>query len=137
MEPAVVYAQDPLSARAALDARDSGYPIEVAMMVHFNISQANELVEKGDIPIGGRVYREIVALERDVMNRVDRLIFPSQFAARAVAPSAREARASIHCVPNFVSEPAVPALGSPGLLASKGVISIGTLEARQDFQFLL
>jgi glycosyltransferase involved in cell wall biosynthesis len=134
--PAVVYAQDPLSARAALDARDSGYPIEVAMIVHFNVSHATELAEKGDIPVDGRVFREISELERDAMREVDRLIFPSQFVAQAVALSTAATRARAYCVSNFVREPARPASASP--TAPHGdLISIGTLESRKNYEFLL
>src|SRR5690606_4845908 len=56
--PCVVYAQCPLSARAALRARASEDQ-KVVMVVHFNLSQADEWVGKGAIAREGRLFKSI------------------------------------------------------------------------------
>ena len=56
--PCTVYAQCPVSARAALAARSAPHQ-RVVLAVHFRISQADEWADKGQIPRGGRVYRWI------------------------------------------------------------------------------
>ena len=51
--PCVVYAQCPVSARAALEAR-TGPHQRVVLAVHFRISQADEWADKGQISRGGQ-----------------------------------------------------------------------------------
>jgi glycosyltransferase involved in cell wall biosynthesis len=142
--PSVVYAQDPLSALAAIELRDTGYPIAVALIVHFNGSHAEELVMKGQIARGGRLDRGIRALERIVFSKADRLIFPSRYAARVTgvsldaepAPTTTlmptTTRSSL--IPNFVSPPS----HRPESSAARGdAITIGTLEPRKNHEFIL
>jgi hypothetical protein len=75
----MVYAQDPLSARAALRAR-RGPNQRVVMTVHFRISQADEWADKELIKRGGRAFRAIRQLERDVIPNVDGLVYMSRWA---------------------------------------------------------
>lgn len=135
-ERSVVYAQDPLSAKAALDARSRGYAVEVALMVHFNVSQADEWADHGYIARGGPLYRQITALEREVLPRVDRLIFPSRFMMRRVTERIGEVAAVPRwCIPNFV--PAGSAAPATPTRTVGDLISVGTLDARKNHAFLL
>lgn len=134
--PAVVYAQDPLAARAALDARERGLPVEVVLMVHFNESQADEWADHGYITRGGALYRRIAALEQEVLPRVDRLIFPSRFMMRRVMERI-EGVASVPrwCIPNFV--PAGTRDEAARDVPAGDLISVGTLDVRKNHAFLL
>ena len=128
-----VYAQCPVSARAALAAR-SGPHQRVVLAVHFRISQADEWADKGQIPAGGRVYRWIRATERQVVPRVDGVVFVSSWARSALRqwlPEVDEVRASV--VPNFVAVPEV-VLRNP---SRKGLVSVGNLEAVKNHRYLL
>jgi hypothetical protein len=51
-QPAMIYAQCPLSAKAALEVRDPRRH-QVVLVAHFNISQAYEWAEKGKLKPGG------------------------------------------------------------------------------------
>ena len=103
----VVYAQCPLSARAALKVRRGPHQ-RVVMAVHFRISQADEFAETGEIPRGGRVFRAIRRTEREVIPRVDGLVYVSRWARDALTnwlPAAAPVPAAV--IGNFVT--AVPA----------------------------
>lgn len=60
----VVYAQCPVSARAALRARRGPHQ-RVVLAVHFRISQSDEWADKGQIPRDGAVFAGIRRLERN------------------------------------------------------------------------
>jgi glycosyltransferase involved in cell wall biosynthesis len=129
----VVYAQCPLSAQAALSARESENQ-RVFMVVHFNISQADEWVGKGLIPNGGQLYRAIQAVEADVLPRLDGLVCVSEFMRRELAerlPAITKVAAAM--VPNFLPDPGLQ--GEQTAVAD--LINIGTLEARKNQQYLL
>ncbi len=132
--PAVVYAQDPLSARAALDMRARGYPVEVVLAVHFNISQADEWAEGGYIRRSGRVFEHIARIEREVLPAVDRLIYPSQYMLEQIATRIPAARSvPTWCIPNCVDD-----IGTPAPVPLQGdLLTIGTLEPRKNQEFLL
>src|ERR1700709_2851980 len=78
----IIYAQDPVSAGAALQARSSAQ--QVVMGVHFNGSQADEWANKGAMPRDGRVYRSIKAFEQRVLPGLDGLAYVSDFARRTL-----------------------------------------------------
>lgn len=129
----VIYAQCPLSARAALSARVSGSQ-RVVMVTHFNISQADEWAGKGLIPTGGRLYRAIQAFEADVLPRLDGLVFVSDFMQRELIcriPAITQVAAVV--VPNFLPDPDLPVAQT----AVIDLINIGTLEARKNQGYLL
>lgn len=75
---AIIYAQCPVSAKAALGVRD---PLrhKVYLAVHFNHSQADEWRDQGYITEGGRVWAGIRALEREVLPAVDGLLYVSSY----------------------------------------------------------
>jgi len=129
---AVVYAQCPLSALAALETRR--YPSQrVVLAVHFNGSQADEWVDKGLIRRGGRTYRSITELERLVLPMVDGIAFVSDDARRNVMVRMdgleRIRNAVIH---NFCSIPKMPAAA-----CSADLVTVGSLETAKNHRFLL
>jgi glycosyltransferase involved in cell wall biosynthesis len=130
---AVVYAQDPLSASAALEARSStAQPI--VMAAHFNVSTAEEWAGLAGLPRDGAVYRRIVARERQAFSRLDRVVYVSRFVQDAVERAHPHARLLPSVVvPNFVSAAAAT---SPVELQAD-LVTIGTLEPRKNHTFLL
>jgi hypothetical protein len=78
------------------------------MVVHFNISQADEWVEKGMISSTGSLYRSILTQETQLLPRMDGLVFVSEF-MRKVLLSRIPAIAQLPyvVVPNFVPDPDV------------------------------
>lgn len=131
----VVYAQCPVSADVALRHRRS--PAQrVALVVHFNVSQAEEWIGKGMIDRGGSLDRGIRSLEASVVQRVQGLVFVSQFMLSEMCkvwPGLSQANVAI--IPNFVSAiSSLPAL--PGM-SERDLVCIGTLEPRKNQGFLL
>lgn len=131
--PCVVYAQCPVSAKAAMNARASARQ-RVVMVVHFNVSQADEWSGKGMLPVGHPIYQDILSLETDVLGNVDALVFVSDFMRREVlarVPEARHAQSTV--IPNFVDDHYKLDASRP----EGDLISIGTLEPRKNQQYLL
>ncbi len=131
-EPAILYAQDPLSAQAALALRRPGLD-KVVLVIHFNDSQASEWAVRGEIPAHGRVFRSIEALERSVLPRVDALVYVSRYMRGRIEqriPAA--ARVASAVIPNFV----LPPLVNPEARAAD-ILSIGTLEPRKNQAYTL
>lgn len=129
---AIVYAQCPVSALVALQAR-SGPEQRVVMAVHFQVSQADEWVVKGEIKQNCRVFRSIRQSERETFPRLDGMVFIStsameNFACKDVLDHVRSA-----VIPNFVFLP--PAESSPHPDAD--LVSIGCLEQFKNHDFLL
>jgi glycosyltransferase involved in cell wall biosynthesis len=131
--PKTVYAQCPLSARAALEAR-KGRDQRVIMAVHLNVSQAIEWAEKGKIRENGYFYKRIRELEQRVLPSLDGIVFVSRFMRNSLEreiPGIRGVAAAI--VPNFAK--AAPCF--PGDKPEGDLVSIGTLEPRKNQGFLL
>lgn len=129
----VIYAQCPLSAGAALSARTSEKQ-RVVMVAHFNVSQADEWVSKGLIVKNSRLYRSIQCFETDVLSRLDGLVFVSRFMQQELIkriPAVEKVAATV--VPNFLPDPSIPEARQK----IADLISIGTLEARKNQQYLL
>ena len=133
--PSVIYAQDPMSAQAALDLRRDGYDVEVVLAVHFNVSEADEWAERGYIRAGGRVFQQIRAREAKVLEGVDRIVYPSEFMRDQVSARAPAVlRVPNWCIPNFVAD----GERAPGAeVPADDLISIGSLESRKNQEFLL
>ncbi len=132
----VVYAQCPLSARAALDARRDPNQ-RVVMVVHYDGSQADEWSDKRIIRRDGRIYRSIRELENTTIPFVDGLVFVSASARRALlatVPGARAVPSAV--VPNFVN--AADSTASPSPLPDPGdLVSVGGLEVKKHHRYLL
>ena len=129
----VVYAQDPPAARSALQARQGPHQ-RVALAVHFRISQADEWADKQEIERDGAVYREIRELEREVIPRVDGMVFVSEWARNALLSWLPEAAAVPYAVvTNFVAPHDAPAGGAP--LAD--LVTVGHLEPVKNHRYML
>ena len=131
--PLVVYAQCPLSARAALETRTSPNQ-KVFMAVQFNISQADEWVGAGKVTRDNWLYRRIQTLEREVLPRLDGIVYVSRFMRETVErriPEVCAVRSEL--IPNFVGPP--EPLAQPE--AHGDLISIGSLEPRKNQAYLL
>jgi glycosyltransferase involved in cell wall biosynthesis len=135
-EPVVIYAQDPWSARAALDLRRQGYHFRLVGVVHFNISEAQEYVEKGIADKNGKLWHSLMANERYVLPKLDQIIFVSGFMQRVVSARLPELSGVPQAVLSNFPLPIVKVDGESDFPPSD-LIAIGTLEARKNQGFLL
>ena len=129
----VVYAQCPLSARAALRARQGPHQ-RVVMAVHFRISQADEWADKKVIRRDGTVFRGIRQLEREVIPQVDGLMYVSRWARNALLgwfPEASEVPYAV--IENFVASVEPRANQEP----LGDLVTIGHLEPVKNHRFML
>lgn len=130
--PAVIYAQCPPSARAAIRAR-SGPHQKVVMVVHFNVSQADEWVSKGKLVPGTGLYQAIRQREQEILPQLDGIVFLSDFVRENLLQTvAGLEQVPSLSIPNFIQPATATADGPQGDL-----INIGTLEPRKNQQFLL
>jgi len=131
----VVYAQCPVSAAVALRVcRQTTH--RVVLVVHFNVSQADEWIGKGMLARESWLDRRIRALEHSVLQRVHGMVFVSAFMRRKLTqiwPGVAFARSAI--IPNFVKS-LRDAEPLPGI-AGRDLVNIGTLEPRKNQAFLL
>lgn len=129
----VIYAQDPPTARAALAARRSRAQ-QVVLVVHFRTSQADEWAGKGTIPRDGWMFRQMRETEREVIPRVDRIVYVSRWAEEALVGWLPEAtRVPSTIIGNFVAP-------WPRRLADEQVgdlVTVGHLEPVKNHRFLL
>lgn len=135
-EEVLIYAQDPLSARAALDLRQQGYRFRLVGVIHFNVSEAQEFVDKGIAAMDGRLCRSLIANEQFVLPRLDQIIFVSRFMQQRVAERLPQiAAVPQEVIPNF---PLLPERENDSGASLQGdLIAIGTLEPRKNQRFLL
>lgn len=135
-EDIVVYVQDPLSARVALDLRHEGFKFRLVGVVHFNISEALENVEKGIARENGKLWNNLMLNEQKVLPNLDQIVFVSNFMQQVVGARLPELvnvpQAVISNFPtkqdnSFFNEDCV----------SRDLIAIGTLEPRKNQRFLL
>jgi glycosyltransferase involved in cell wall biosynthesis len=134
-QDAVVAAQCPVSAQAALTSRTHARQ-RVTLVVHFNESQADEWVGKGALGEDSAAVQDIRAFEARVLAHVDRLVFVSAWMRDRIAariPAVRGVPQAM--IPNFVADPgdAMRAEKVP----SRDLIAIGTLEPRKNQAYLL
>jgi glycosyltransferase involved in cell wall biosynthesis/O-antigen/teichoic acid export membrane protein len=129
----VIYAQCPVSARAALKAR-RGPNQRVVMAVHFQVSQADEWVQKQVIKSGGAVFRSIRNLEADVLPRLDGIVYVSRSAREDLERwlTGLDTVASA-TIPNFVSG----AKSKEPSRVKADLVSVGGLELIKNHRFLL
>ena len=129
----VIYAQGPLAARAALRAR-RGPGQRVIMAVHFRVSQADEWADKKQIKRDGTVFRSIRQVEREVIPRVNGLVYVSRWARDALVDWLPEAAAVPYAViGNFVA--ALPLEHDPRPLGD--LVTIGNLEFVKNHRYML
>lgn len=129
-----LYAQDPWCAQLALGA-GKHRRCRVVAVVHYNISQTEELILKGEARADGPVARLLGAAEVHALPQVDHLIFVSAFMQR-------ELRARVAGL-RIVAQSVIPNLSTPASTQADAdaggadLIAIGTLEARKNQAFLL
>jgi glycosyltransferase involved in cell wall biosynthesis len=130
----VIYAQGPLDARAALAAR-TGPRQRVVMAVHFRTSQADEHAEpQRELKRDGRVFRAIRETERNIIPRLDGLVFVTKWARDALLtwlPEAASVPSTV--ISNFVAP--LPAADRGEYLAD--LVTAGRLDDRKNHRFLL
>jgi glycosyltransferase involved in cell wall biosynthesis len=133
MGECTVYAQCPVSARAALAARQGPHQ-RVVLAVHFRISQSDEWADKGQIARGGRVFDWIRATEREVLTRVDAIVFVSSWGRAALREWFPDVdRTPANVLHNFVRAPLPQDVGR-----RRGhLVSVGNLEAVKNHRFLV
>jgi glycosyltransferase involved in cell wall biosynthesis len=129
-----IYAQCPLTAKAAMAARAHRKSL-VVEAVHYNISEAAEAVASGQARSDGPWASHLCRLEREHLPRVDRIAFVSEFMRQTVnarVPAIRSVPQAT--LPNFAAEPAHFIWPDP---SDRDLIAIGTLEPRKNQAFLL
>jgi len=129
-------AQCPVSAHAALRVRQQlGQNFPVSMVCHFNFSEATEYREKGELP-DQRYFDSMLAMEKQVLESVDRVIYVSNWARNVV-----EGERKIHPRASSVIWNGVAAHVTPTKLKRSDIglaeddlvlISVGTLEPRKN-----
>jgi len=125
-----IYAQDPVSAQAALSIRRTKGQ-HVILAVHFNLSQAIEMADRGVILRDSWVFNDVFQKEQRVLAQVDGLVFFSLFmqnhiAQRGIVP--RRSTLVPHSAPVPVPDSEVPV---------RDLIAIGSLEPRKNQEYLL
>lgn len=128
----VVYAQDPLAARAALRVR-RGPRQRVVMAAHLRISMADEWADKQQIARDGKLFRAIRQAERDTIPRVDGLVYVSQWARSALTAWLPEAGN----VPSAVIGNFVEASGPRPREPIGDLVTIGNLDLVKNHRYLL
>jgi glycosyltransferase involved in cell wall biosynthesis len=129
----VVYAQGPLEARAALRAR-TGPNQRVVLAVHFRVSQADEYAEPGrELKRDGRIFRAIRQLERDVIPRVDGIVYVTTWAKDQLLSWLPEAAS----VPSAVISNFVAPLDDTVTESLADLVTTGRLDDRKNHRFLL
>lgn len=130
--PRVFYAQDPRSAYAALRARGTtGIP--VILVIHYNESEAEELVNHRVISRHGRTDRAIRRFEAAVLPRLDGMVFVSDFMRQHLQNAIPAARAVPYAIiPNFLHD-----VSAPPATPTRDFISVGYLVERKNHAYLL
>jgi glycosyltransferase involved in cell wall biosynthesis len=134
--PKAILAQCPVSARAALNARAAlGLEVPIVAVCHFNYSEASEYRDKGELR-GQPAFRAVIDLEVDVLSRVDKVIYVSQWARKMVEHDRAITPKSSAVVWNGISdEPLAQPLDRAALgLSDQDVvlINVGSLEPRKN-----
>jgi glycosyltransferase involved in cell wall biosynthesis len=129
----VVYAQDPLAARAALCARRGPHQ-RVILAVHFQTSQADEWAYKDEISRDGLLFRAIRRYEREVILHLDGLMYVSRSARDGILSWLPEAAAIPSAIiSNFVA----PLRVQPGQEPLGDLVTTGSLLRAKNHRFLL
>jgi glycosyltransferase involved in cell wall biosynthesis len=133
-QPCIVYAQCPVSAAAALEARVTTNQ-RVAMIVHFNISEADEWAGKGTIPAKGSLFNKIRRFEECVLPHLDGLIFSSAFMRQELNKRvSRVSNVPSQIIPNFVHATNYRECNP---VDTGELICVGTLEPRKNQRYAL
>jgi len=135
-EDVVIYSQDPLTASVAINLRKSGFIFRLVNVVHFNISEASEYVEKRIALQGGMLWRSLMANEKSALTQLDQIIFVSNFMQQVVSSRLPElSKVPQTVIWNFPLKEQQKS--NEVVLVQSDIISIGTLEPRKNQSFLL
>lgn len=131
--PTVIYAQDPLSAAAALRARQ--HPNHrVVLAIHFPGSEIDEWVRNGRIKSTSRAVSIVRSQERRTIPNVDALMYVAKSVQHDLLARIPEAaRVPSIIIPNFLSLP-TPPRDFPFI---GDLVTIGRLEPVKNHIFLL
>jgi glycosyltransferase involved in cell wall biosynthesis len=131
--PCIIYAQCPLSARAAMRARRTPGQ-SVVMVVHFNMSQADEWAAMRGIDADGSLAKSMRALEHEVLPALDGIVYVSCYMKNHLEERLPDLKAVPSTViPNFSRR----ASRQPPVAPETDLISVGTLEPRKNQSFLI
>jgi len=128
--PVVVYAQCPVAAAVALRVRTRE---PVVLVTHFNVSQADEWADQGELTRDGGLFRSVRHEEERVLAEVDGLVHVSAYNQRlleARVPATRGIPQAV--IPNFIEPRPLGATTRHGDL-----VTIGGLEPRKNHQYLI
>lgn len=130
---AIVYAQGPREARAALRARRDRAQ-RVVMVVHYVTSQADEWVDKLRLRRGGAVFRNLRRVEATVIPRLDGIVYVSAAAREGLLewlPAAARVRSAV--IHDFVRGDDLPRPPGP----RRDLVTIGGLIEVKNHRYLL
>jgi glycosyltransferase involved in cell wall biosynthesis len=132
LDEAIIYAQGPVEAHAALLAR-KGPQQRVIMAIHYQTSQADEWARKGRISVDGGRYLSIRDFEKSVVPQVDGIVFVSDAVRRDLLSWLPEAGVVPWAtIPNFLRPLSAQPQGEIGDL-----VTVGSLEIAKNHRFLL
>lgn len=127
----VIYAQDSLTAEAALEVRRGGQRVVLAM--HNTRSEADEWVDHGVIGPTSRMYESMLQRERILLPCVDKLVFTSESQRTGITSIFPEIVGIPSAViPEFVDRPE-----AQGAKRVPDAITVGALEQRKNHRFLI
>jgi glycosyltransferase involved in cell wall biosynthesis len=133
LDDAVVYAQGPREARAALGAR-RGQGQRVVMIVHYMTSQADEWVDKQRLRRGSAVYNHLRRIEASVIPRVDGIVYVSNAARASVLrwlPAAGDLPSEV--IPDFIRRGPVRVPDR----READLVTVGSLVQAKNHRYLL
>ncbi len=125
-----VYAQDPITARAAVSIRRLPSH-RVVLAVHYNVSQAEEMANRGNLRRGTQFYHRILSQEKATLQSVDKVIVFSTFMRDQLMRHTGISN-GFEVIPNTARTP-----DSTPSVAYRDLITIGSLEPRKNHEFLL
>jgi glycosyltransferase involved in cell wall biosynthesis len=130
-----VLAQCPLSADAAMEVRSRlAMDFKVAMVCHFNFSEADEYREQGVLDDQAS-YQEILDFEKRVLSEVDRVIYVSKWAQRTVEETRGIRTRASSVVWNGVPQASPDPVSRESIGLAKDdlvLMNVGTLENRKN-----
>ncbi len=130
-----IVAQCPVSASVAMDVRrDLALDIPVAMVCHFNGSEASEYRDKGELA-GDDQFNAMLAFEKRVLESVDRVIYVSDWARRNVENDRKLNTRSSTVIWNGVAKAQATTVSRSELGAGDGdvvLINVGSIEPRKN-----
>jgi len=131
----VVLAQCPVSADAAMEVRAQlKLDFTVAMVCHFNFSEAQEYREQG-VLADEASFNEILKFEQRVLSEVDRVIYVSQWAQQVVEQTRGIRTRASSVIWNGIPNSSAPRITREELGLEQDdlvFINVGTLEPRKN-----